>query len=563
MKQTTFHRQRCTLMLFSTVILLGHSLGFSLSVAQTPQISLQLEKEDSEFGMQFKRHLIDEYLAISESSATSFPEKIQLELIQRIDQLRERNATELIMILESNVSEDMLADMRTSGKRLISALSVPVLEGNINRAAHAYALYDCSILEGITAEIPWDAQICGKQVNQAIVDLERAQSLSPSRVRDLAILEKQLQSKMPVDTWLWMHQQPYTVPIFGDAFRLDDYGSAVVIEIANDVQALEHPIKVVLRPSKELEEIEGQYESRKRAVDVVKNLLRNEFEERGLESQNFSFEVGAKPIAMVGRGHLPDHGMAVSIDIELPPETIVEAIDAEGDLSSFFWQPLPLEPMDVQKSNHRITDSAYAYLSGDEKSGYGLYTYVLLPSRDNRLRSKRLLQEVIWILHADDWSFDPSKLNVFHIPVVEGMMSDARRLAFVSIENFLDEYYDYAFSSSLIARICENPPKKLTDLCSRDYSSGGPFLFTYVEPVGRVEDPPPPYLFFDLSGISPRAFSEYVRAYKSQVKRLDYTDEKALREFRLVVLKLLSGLADHTRGTIDSMDTLIHLIRKE
>lgn len=195
-----------------------------------------------------------------------------------------------------------------------------------------------------------------------------------------------------------------------------------------------------------------------------------------------------------------------------------------------------------------ILASAYDYLytAGTEEPAYGLYSYALFPTYSRR--AEAFITELFRTTGAAGQSgINRANLNVVYLPTQRGKRSLlSQRVAVgepLHPSEFTREFYDYALARRVLAQICAAPSDALGYLCSSDLSRG-PYLFTFARPASELSPVPPPYLFVDLSRIHPRAFSEFISAYKEQVKRSDYTDRERIDHLRLHVLNIILTAAD-------------------
>ena len=221
-------------------------------------------------------------------------------------------------------------------------------------------------------------------------------------------------------------------------------------------------------------------------------------------------------------------------------------------------------PSESQDGSKDIDISVYDFLhpSDDldyaETPGYGLYSYVFLFHASSRSEEfiRYLVQKTLF---APPQTIAKQRQNVIYLPTKNGKVrSTGLTKGREPIRKFLNDQYDFAYANSRLGMICDHRAEHLAQLCDSDYTSGGPYLFTYSEPIsGRVELPPP-YLFLDLSTVSSAAFPEFIYAYKTQVMRPHYTDYEELATFRLDVLRILTSASDHTRPIIEAV---LHLVK--
>jgi hypothetical protein len=209
----------------------------------------------------------------------------------------------------------------------------------------------------------------------------------------------------------------------------------------------------------------------------------------------------------------------------------------------------------------RILETGYSVLAelGKEESGYGLYSYAILPADSARASSflSEIFREIPSI--GDTGGAKPLQLNIFYIPLRAGKEGDFATLVQTSGGNpeklgaiYSKAFYDYGTARSLLNHICNPPNVRVRDLCDGPLSTG-PYIFTYASPASRMEPVPPPFLFVDLSGVQEGAFGELLAAFKAQVKREDISDSAKIETLRLTVLQFILKGA----GLINPMEKAI------
>jgi len=174
--------------------------------------------------------------------------------------------------------------------------------------------------------------------------------------------------------------------------------------------------------------------------------------------------------------------------------------------------------------------SVYDYLSkiGQERTGHGLYSYVLFPVHSPRAESflEALFKTTNYVVGL---KIERDYLNVIYLPMQADKVSTLVPMihdgAAPPVSLFAAEFYDYALAQTLLAHVCAAPAEGIRDLCATDLSRG-PYLFTYARPASTLSPVPPPYLVLDLSGVHIRAFGEFITAYKEQVMRPNYSDRE-------------------------------------
>lgn len=244
--------------------------------------------------------------------------------------------------------------------------------------------------------------------------------------------------------------------------------------------------------------------------------------------------------------------------------TIDPAPPAPEDEASLPRLDLPAAPPDgsTGRRSHRyvasarrpasaIADTAYAHLTalGQEKPGYGLYSYAIMPS--NTPRAAAFLAEIFrQVKDAESRPTSADKLNVLYIP-----MQGDKRVQFSVLQetagqtpeklgdSYASSYYDYDSATALLYHMCNAPHDNVRDVCAGDMSRG-PYIFTYASPASQMEQVPPPFLFVDLSTVHPKAYAELIAAFKAQVKSEDITDGARINTLRLALLDIFLKAAD-------------------
>jgi hypothetical protein len=214
-----------------------------------------------------------------------------------------------------------------------------------------------------------------------------------------------------------------------------------------------------------------------------------------------------------------------------------------------------------------IHETAYAFFArfGQEKDGYGLYSYVLFPHASVRARA---FAEALFATTgaAGESLIEPESINILYLPThaLEADLPSSRSAggpeALASL--VVDRAYNYALARALLARICTAPAEPVADLCAGDLARG-PYLFTYARPLSNLSPVPPPYLFVDLSPVHERAFSEFIAAYKAQVKRTDYTDRERIETFRLRLLSIVLTAADWVGPAGAAVADILHMADRQ
>ncbi|MFO0995711.1 MAG: hypothetical protein U1F33_03435 [Alphaproteobacteria bacterium] len=228
--------------------------------------------------------------------------------------------------------------------------------------------------------------------------------------------------------------------------------------------------------------------------------------------------------------------------------------------------PAKPPPVSGEGDGHpAIFDTVYAFLKdgGTEAQGYGLYSYALL-SGDSP-RAKRFLVELFrTTIAAEDSAVERKRLNILYLPVTGGWDSSWRPKPDSpesAAEQFAREGYSFAFAQKILSQLCAAPAESVRALCAGDLTRG-PYLLTYASPISALAQFPPPYLVLDLSDVHENAFAEFIAAYKTQVKRADYTDRERIDTFRLELLKIVIPAADWVGPAAKAVSEILHMVDK-
>jgi hypothetical protein len=213
----------------------------------------------------------------------------------------------------------------------------------------------------------------------------------------------------------------------------------------------------------------------------------------------------------------------------------------------------------------RILETGYGVLSelGKEDSGYGLYSYAILPS--DTPRSEIFLTELFKEIPSLGQTAAPRpQLNILYVLLQKDRERDFATLTQTSAANaekmgadFARSFYDYKMAHALLDHVCNPPAESVRRLCEGDLSQG-PYLFTYASPASNMSSVPPPFLFVDLSGVHEQAFGEFVAAFRAQVKRDDITDQARIRTLRLGVLSIVLTAADWVNPVEKALADIVH-----
>ena len=212
-----------------------------------------------------------------------------------------------------------------------------------------------------------------------------------------------------------------------------------------------------------------------------------------------------------------------------------------------------------------IVDTAYAplYNSGSEASGYGLYSYVILMGFGDRDRAfvKSIVESTPG---AEGLPWPHAQINLLLFPIKQSAATQCAPLStdvrMNCIQTQLNDTsnYDYNSARTFLYKVCNSAVDNMKNFCASAFGRG-PFLFTYSHPASKLSNIPPPFLFVDLSTVDDGAFSEYLEAYKSQVKREDITDGSRINTVRLKILSLILSGAGIINPVEKALADILHV----
>lgn len=225
--------------------------------------------------------------------------------------------------------------------------------------------------------------------------------------------------------------------------------------------------------------------------------------------------------------------------------------------------PLTIAPVTTALPTKHIADSVYASLIGRgaeavQYPGYGLYTYVLIPSRSPRATT--LVQGIFATTNAASETQIPrAELDLMLLPAVavDSASAPPAPPPVPDAADFVQRRYDFALAKDLLALFCAEPAADTRRLCAGSLSDG-PYLFTFTGPVSDRAPTPPPYLLVDLTLVHEHAFREFIDAYKAQVKRTDFTDRQRIDTFRLRFASIVLTAADWADQVEHSVFEIMH-----
>ena len=200
---------------------------------------------------------------------------------------------------------------------------------------------------------------------------------------------------------------------------------------------------------------------------------------------------------------------------------------------------------------------------GREAPGYGLYSYGVLTVASPR--SAAFLNELFKSIPSiGDARAAKSQLNIFYIPTKSGTVIDLAALVETSrgdqtkmAVRYSEAMYDYKMARAILNHLCSPPAKAMTSVC-KGPMSGGPYILANARPASTLEPVPPPLLFVDLSDVNPRAYPEFISAFRAAMKQEDTTDDAKLHSLRLKVLNVALTAGDWTPNAKKSIVDIVH-----
>lgn len=181
-----------------------------------------------------------------------------------------------------------------------------------------------------------------------------------------------------------------------------------------------------------------------------------------------------------------------------------------------------------------------------EKSGYGLYSYILFGSRpaaaDSRERCLKALEAYVSanesIARLEAAGIEKHKLNITYVPVIKLPPQDKR-----PSPEWLLENYDYARARKILSSI------------SSEYRSDGPYIISHLKPLSNIRQSPEMHLYQDLSLIMPKVIKGYAREFLNQAAQERHWEERTVRQFTLklqnIIVVMAQGVGPVTEGIKD------------
>lgn len=182
-----------------------------------------------------------------------------------------------------------------------------------------------------------------------------------------------------------------------------------------------------------------------------------------------------------------------------------------------------------------------------EASGYGLYSYLLLPApprnEDERQRYLKTLEAYLWVLQdVDDYlarHLPPAQLNATYIPL---KAQPARADTGPQLAAAVLAVYDYAAANVLLQKAGADP-------------RGGPYLVSTLEPLSRATAAA--RLQEDLTGVTPELAWDWIRHFTFLAAQQRSWSDAALRRFALNLRNVIAVGARVTPQVLQGLGQVI------
>lgn len=211
---------------------------------------------------------------------------------------------------------------------------------------------------------------------------------------------------------------------------------------------------------------------------------------------------------------------------------------------------------------NRVRDSVHIFADaerGEEKDGYGLYTYVIFRDFDDD--SRALISEITRQFDAAveaTKSEERIKLNAIIVPAKLRERTDSIESCpgfFIGNERDVlsaGRLYDQKVARNILRSICLSGMGAM--ICENKHATG-PFFVTFVKKFASLKDREPA-LFWDLTGRSRRDYGEFVYSYGKQVLREDIGDREELESLRMHTIHTLSKVFDTLENAVAAVLTV-------
>lgn len=240
-----------------------------------------------------------------------------------------------------------------------------------------------------------------------------------------------------------------------------------------------------------------------------------------------------------------------------PPET--SAADSNSSSQSTASSSAPASAGSSQSAagssapaTRRITGIAFLRTGVTEKSGYGLYSYVLIghrPAEAERARYEAFFEALLertWASSLVGAGVPRRRINLTQMLVTA--TPDPSRFAGLGAQEQADwvlDHYDYGRSAAILA-------------CLPQRIGYGPALVALLVPVD-ISQTPHPVLTLDLSSAQPAIMGSYVQYFVDQTSRDRFWDERALEALSLQLRNLMEVAASGLGLSRDAVESWLKL----
>ena len=221
--------------------------------------------------------------------------------------------------------------------------------------------------------------------------------------------------------------------------------------------------------------------------------------------------------------------------------------------------------MEAAAGHTAFRDSGRAFLFGEEQEeeGYGLYSYLLLPSRpgSDRVRERYLAVIVACLRYMEDVATledhitNRSQLNVVYLLLQVKASNEAIDGRLIPLSEWILDNYNYARARAYLA-------------CTKFRGAGpdsGPYFVscsTRLNHAGDLRPPDSRRLYQDLTEAHASVASMWVRLFLRQARKVTFWEPDL---FELWVVKLRNAVAvaaEATDVSTASLDEWVQLMKK-
>lgn len=205
-----------------------------------------------------------------------------------------------------------------------------------------------------------------------------------------------------------------------------------------------------------------------------------------------------------------------------------------------------------RKGEERLSGKELLVRGERQRPGYGLYSYLLIPTRptdEERAARTRAAFEAFLALIPDIEAFQGGlplrRVNLSVLPVEEPAPS---KLETAKLVDWLMEHYDFARARELLL----DAPGPQED---------GPYLVSGLKPLtgdGTSDE----LLVQDLSWVPPHLVAAWVREFLNQAEQSDAWEGRTLRSFALKLRTIVGVLGEAVEPTLGGVKTWIAVLGK-